>query len=168
MRKLTVKPSAAKLATSAKAAKIVAPVAKPVAGPINTAPLGTVAADQAKRSNVAPTAKPAAVATPSEPTVAKPSGNVVRTVRTIAARATNFGGLSERDESYFSFYKTFGNSVTVGQIHASGKRPAYTGSNKPHDAGVIVRLVKAGLYTEAGGTLVLTDAGRAHRVTATA
>lgn len=148
--------------TSSKAAKIVAPVAKPVSGKPSLAPLGAAAAAQAPRSNVVAPKLPTVAA----PTVAKPVAGIARTVRTIAARATNFGGLSDRDESYFSFYKRLaakhGGTVTVAQIHASGERPNYAGSNKPHDAGAIVRLCKAGLISEAGGAIKLTADGTKH------
>jgi hypothetical protein len=159
MRKLNVKP--------AKSAKPAATVAKPV----NTAPLGTAAAAQAPRSNVVST-KPSKPAD-TTPAVAKPVAGIARTIRTIAARATNFGGLSDRDESYFKFYagliKQHGGAVTVLQIHEAGKahgnrNPHYAGSSKPHDAGAINRLVAANLIAETGGVLKLGRDGATHKI----
>ena len=101
-----------------------------------------------------------------EATAAKPSGNVTRTAATIAKAATNFGGLSDRDSAYITFYAGFakrnGNKpITIADIHAAGTRPAYNGSNKPHDAGVIVRLGKAGLITASpdGSSFTFTKLG---------
>ena len=82
--------------------------------------------------------------------VAKPSANITRTAATVVRQATNFAVLSDRDSAYLSFYAGLAKAnatgtVTLAGIVASGNRPNYNGSNKPHDAGVIVRLTKAGL-----------------------
>lgn len=108
----------------------------------------------------APAPAPAVAAAPAtEP--AKPSANVTRTIATVAKRATNFNGLSDRDTAYLAFYAGFAKrdngTVTVRAIAESGLRPNYNGSSKPHDAGVIVRLTKAGLITEANGSFTFTD-----------
>jgi hypothetical protein len=125
-----------------------------------------------KPAPVATVAKPAAPApapAPAAPVAtetAKPSANVTRTIATVAKRATNFNGLSDRDNAYLAFYASFakadaGGNVTVRAIAESGRKPAYNGSAKPHDAGVIVRLVKAGLITETAGAFTFTERGKA-------
>lgn len=144
--------------------KIVATPAKPA--PVTAKPvLGAVAAKQAAagRSNVA---KPATPATPE--TVARVPRGVNRTAATIAKQATNFGGvLSERDTAYLAFYGSLARlnhgTVTVADIATSGRAPVYSGSCKPHDAGVIVRLTKAGLCTvhDNGHRVVFTDKAKA-------
>lgn len=97
----------------------------------------------------------AEAAAPATPAVAKPSANITRTAATIARGATNFGSLSDRDTAYLGFYRRLAATapdgvLTVANIVASGMRPPHIGSNKPHDAGVIVRGVKAGLYAMHG------------------
>lgn len=104
-------------------------------------------------------ATPAPVA--AEP-AAEPAPRVLpiaRTCATIARNATNFGGtLSDRDHAYITFYASLAalaadGIVTIRAIADSGRGPAYNGSAKPHDAGVVNRLRKAGLLTvEADGT----------------
>lgn len=139
MRKLTTK------ANKPAAAK---PAAKP--------------AKQASANVAAPVIVTAPEATVTE--AAKPSARIARTAATIVRQATNFGGLSDRDTAYLAFYASFAKAasngvVTLSAIVESGRKPAYNGSAKPHDAGVIVRLTKAGL-------IVPTDAG--HNFTFTA
>lgn len=138
MRKLS-KPAtstAAKPAVAKPAARKLATVKKPGA-------TKAAAADARKPApvTVAPVTAPA--------TEAKPRANITRTAATIAAQRTNFGDLSDRDNAYLAFYgslaRATGHRTTVAAIVESGKRPDYNGSNKPHDAGVIVRLCKAGL-----------------------
>lgn len=125
-------------------------------------------------------AKPVTASTPAKPVAAKPApapavaatdaapktpANVTRTIATIAKRATNFGGLSDRDNAYIAFFASFakrdGGSVTIATLAASGARPSVPGSSaKPHDAGAVNRLVSAGLIREAGGVITFTDAGK--------
>lgn len=124
-------------------------------------------------------AKPVAVATPAKPVAAKPAtpapapateaapktpANVTRTIATIAKRATNFGGLSDRDNAYLAFFASFAKrdgNVTIATLAASGDKPNVPGSSaKPHDAGAVNRLVRAGLITEAGGVIAFTEAGK--------
>lgn len=114
---------------------------------------------------VAAAAVPVQVPAPTvTPEVAKVPAGVNRTAATIAKGATNFGGtVSDRDEAYLVFWaslaKKQGGSVTVADIAKSGRRPNYDGSNKPHDAGVAVRLQKAGLLgiEDNGHKLVFTS-----------
>jgi hypothetical protein len=130
-----------------------------------------------------PAAKPAPVAAkPAKPAAkpadapAKPSANVNRTIATIAAQACNFGGVvSTRDEAYLAFYASFAKAArdgvaTVRAIAESGRKPAYNGSNKPHDAGVVQRLHKAGIINAAsdGSSFRFTDLGRKHKAYASA
>ncbi len=161
-RKPAIKPLTGKPAKPATVAATIKPVV-----------LGAAAAKQAAsgKSNVAKPAKPAAAdAAP----VAKPSGNVTRTARTIAAQATNFGGLSDRDNAYLAFFAGFakrtGGRVAIADVHASGLLPDYSGSRKPHDAGVIVRLTKAGLVSPAsdGTSFTFTELGKASKPYASA
>ncbi|MET4190735.1 MULTISPECIES: hypothetical protein [unclassified Bradyrhizobium] len=117
-------------------------------------------------------AKPVAVAAPvvadvPAVTVAKPSARITRTAATVAAQRTNFGGLSDRDNAYLTFYASLAKAatdgtVTIAGIVASGRGPDYAGSAKPHDAGVIVRLGKAGLLTSTadGHGFTFTDSAR--------
>lgn len=129
--------------------------AKPATGKPETAK------PEAPAVNVNGTAKPAEAA--------RPSRNVSRTIATVARQATNFGGnLSDRDAAYLAFYSRFAKAapdgtVTVRAIAESGARPAYNGSNKPHDAGVIVRLTKAGILATApdGSSFTVTERGKA-------
>lgn len=120
-------------------------------------------------------AKPAAKLTPivaplatETPAVSTPSANISRTERTIAKLATNFGGLSDRDNAYIAFFariakRAASGIVTVRDIVADGGRPDYAGSSKPHDAGVIVRLNKAGVLasTADGASFAFTNSGKA-------
>lgn len=129
--------------TEATPAKPVKPLRKPRVAKPAAAPV----ADDVP----AVTAEPAAEA----PRVAP----IMRTCATIARNATNFGGtLSDRDHAYIAFFASFAKAaadgiVTVRTIVDSGRVPAYSGSAKPHDAGVVNRLRKAGLLTvEADGT----------------
>lgn len=118
-------------------------------------------------------AKPATVATKPAPAApdAEPAARIIgtaRTAATIANGAASFGGvLSDRDQAYLAFFASFAGAkrdkrVTVSDIANSGRRPAYNGSNKPHDAGVVTRLAKAGILTvEAGGAaFTFTKRGR--------
>jgi hypothetical protein len=116
-------------------------------------------------------AKPAPVAKPAPAADAEPAVRVIgtaRTAATIANGAASFGGvLSDRDQAYLAFFASFAGAkrdkrVTVSDIANSGRRPAYNGSNKPHDAGVVTRLAKAGILTvEAdGAAFTFTKRGR--------
>lgn len=117
-------------------------------------------------------AKPAkVVAKPVTPVAApaKPSANVTRTAATIAAGACNFGGLSDRDAAYVTFYASLAKAaangvVTLRAIVDSGRKPNYQGSAKPHDAGVIQRLAKASLVAtrDNGAAFVFTKAALTH------
>lgn len=161
----------------ADAATSTAPVAAPAA---TEAAKPVAAAKPAKRvlasvkpasAKPAATAKPVVVAKPAAATgkPAKPAGNVTRTASTIAAAACNFGNLSDRDSAYMRFYAGLAASaangvVTLRAIVDSGKRPEYSPSNKPHDAGVIQRLAKAGLLTvrDNGAAFVFTAKAKTH------
>lgn len=170
-RKLTpAKPAARGVTSPAPKASLLASTApaKPVT---NTAPLGTAAAKQAATSNVATKpAKPGKAVAASTPTVAKPAAHINRTASTIAAQRTNFGGvLSDRDVAYFGFFarlakRANGKPVTIADIVASTDAPAYNGSAKKHDAGVIVRLSKANILTVApdGSSFTFTKAALTH------
>lgn len=142
-RKIVAKPVASK------------PAAKPVAA------VTTVAATAAK-----PTPEATANATAIVAAAAKPAGHITRTAATIVKQAANFGSLSDRDTAYLGFYRrlaaTAPNGVlTLAVIVASGQRPPHIGSNKPHDAGVIERGSKAGLYAVAadGHSFTITKLG---------
>jgi hypothetical protein len=141
---------------------------KIVAKPAATATVATVTKAAAKPVAVAATvAKPAAVpAVIAVPAVAKPSANITRTAATVVAQRTNFGTLSDRDTAYLGFYRRHaatqtGGIATLASIVASGLRPAHLGSNKPHDAGVINRLAKAGLIAASadGHSFTITALG---------
>lgn len=155
-----IKPTTRKIVT-AKAGKPVTPKAPATATAVPALAVAATAQAAAGRSNVVPAPADAA------PKAAKPSGHITRTAATIVAARTNFGGLSDRDNCYLSFYATFAGgdkrgAVTIESVHASGARPTYAGSNKPHDAGVIVRLTKAGLVSPAsdGRSFSFTDKAR--------
>lgn len=130
--------------------------AKPVAKPVSAKPVAATALANAT----------AIVANAAAPAVAKPTANITRTAKTIAAGAANFGTLSDRDTAYLGFYRRLaatlpGNVVTLAGIVASGQRPPHVGSNKPHDAGVIERLTKAGILATAsdGHSFTITALG---------
>jgi hypothetical protein len=116
------------------------------------------------------TAKAAPAAKPETTTATAPRvpANITRTIATVERGACNFGGtISDRDNAYFGFYKQLiaanGGKLTVAAIVASGRKPAYNGSAKPHDAGVIQRLGKAGLLAGTGSEsapLTLTARGQ--------
>lgn len=160
-----------KLATAKPAAKPVI-AADSLAARTGNVPVGAAVS----AGNLGKAAKPAAVTSPaakrgaapaSAPVAApaKPAANLTRTATTVARAATNFGGLSDRDAAYIAFYAAFAKrdgTVTLAAIVASGNRPAYAGSNKPHDAGVIVRLTKAGLIKPAsdGASFTFLPAGQ--------
>lgn len=167
-RQISTKPAAPVIAKAAVAAKRVIAVPganKPIAA-------GAVAAAKAAlNSNVTtPAGKSVAakiVAAASTPAVAKPSGSITRTARTVLAQRANFGGLSDRDNAYLAFFAGFAKrdngTVTLPAIVESKRHPVYVGSAKPHDAGVIIRLGKAGLLTtNADATsFTFTPAGKA-------
>lgn len=151
------------------------------------ATVGTVvtvkAATPARRVAIAkpaPIAVPAKLATkaPAAATGAKPASppsTVTRTITTIARHATNFGNVSDRDEAYLAFYAGFAKRaangiVTVRAIAESGKRPAYNGSSKPHDAGVVNRLTLAGFIKQSADStsFTFTDKAKAHKLYASA
>lgn len=142
--------------------KIVAKPAKPAT---------VKAAKPAQAGAALPAVIPAAPIEPATvvPAVAKPSANITRTAATVVRSATNFATLSDRDSAYLAFYAgiakaaVLGN-VTLGNIVLAGTRPNYLGSNKPHDAGVIVRLTKAGLIAPNadGHSFSFTATGKTH------
>lgn len=163
-----------------------APVTAPVA-PVAPATTDTkpALAKPAKITKPA-TAKPVvATAKPAVKRVAKPAPaapatadaepatvrGLARTVHTIAANATNFGGvLSDRDHAYIAFFASFAGAkrdgtVLVRDIISSGRTPAYGGSAKPADAGVINRLRKAGVLTvnSDADAFTFTDFGRSQK-----
>lgn len=121
---------------------------------------------------VAPVAaKPAVASKPAKPDAgpAKPAAHITRTAATVAAQRTNFGGLTDRDAAYLTFYgklaRANGGKLTVAAIAAAGPRnPHYPGSSKAHDAGVIVRFCKAGLCTTSpdGNELTFTKLATSH------
>lgn len=174
MRKITTKsaPISAKPATAKpRALKIGDKLAGTAPAPVVN-PAAVATAKAGTNSNLAPvtTGKRAKPAT-TEPVAvqpASPSRNVTRTAATIAKQLCNFGGLTDRDTAYLSFYaslgKLTGGTVTVRAIAESGRRPDYSGSSKPHDAGVIQRLAKAGLLTVTpdGGSFTFSPAARTH------
>jgi hypothetical protein len=145
MRKPSTRKIVTPAATATKAAKA-AKAAKPVTQP-NTAE--TIAPEFLNAEPVS-AADTAPATAPETPKAAKPSGGIVRTAATVVKQLTNFGSLSDRDTAYLAFYASLAKAasdgaVTLAGIVQSGRRPEYAGSNKPHDAGVIVRLTKAGL-----------------------
>lgn len=164
MRKINVsKPAASKPASgkASNATRVAAAATKPAkAAEASSAKLPTV--------TVAVPASVAKPATTEAPAAAKPVRGVNATARTIAAAATHFGGLSDRDTAYLTFYagiaKRGNGTVTVRDLATSEARPAYNGSNKPHDAGVIVRLTKAGLLNPSadGHSFTFTTAALTH------
>ena len=113
--------------------------------PANTASVNAKLARNAK-----PVPVTAAKLAPTKADATKPSGNITRTAATIAKHITAFGSVSDRDNVYIAFYakyiKKHGGRVTLDQLAHCGERPRCT-SNKPHDAGVAVRLSKANLFT---------------------
>lgn len=119
-------------------------------------------AKQADKPAKAATAKPVTSTAPVAPAVARVPANITRTIATIDAQRTNFGARSDRDNAYIRFYAGFAKrdngTVTVQAIVAADRRPAYNGSNKPHDAGVIVRLIKAGILTGSAGSFSFAPA----------
>lgn len=137
--------------------KLSKPATKPAAKPVTAKPA---------------TPAPVAAATPATPAApAKPAAGITRTISTIARGACNFGALSDRDTAYLAFYAGFAKRsasgrVTVESIAAHGTRPAYTGSAKPHDAGVIQRLAKAGLVTLLNGAAEFTFTDKAKTLAA--
>lgn len=162
--------------------KITVPSVKPATAAKPATVLGAQAAAQATagRSNVAaPASKPATAAAPVS-TAAKPVRGVARTCSTIARDATNYGGsLSDRDNAYLAFYAGFAKRasngiVTVADIATRfrdlGAKPDYIGSCKPHDAGVIVRLTKAGIikHVSDGTSFTFTDTGKQSKLYASA
>lgn len=177
MPKLNLKSSTASVPSTVKPASAPKPARNVKAGkptptasvPVNV--LGVQAAAQASagRSNVvapsAPTVKPATTDTTNEPR--KPSGNITRTAATVARNVTAFNELSDRDSAYLAFYASLAKAapsgvVTLADIVASGRRPTYNGSNKPHDAGVINRLRKASFIAPVsdGTSFTITDNGK--------
>lgn len=158
----------------ADAATSPAPVAPATEAPAAAKPARVLKPRSAKPAAAKPAAKPAIVAKPAPKPgkladAAKPSANVTRTAATIAAGACNFGGLSDRDNAYMRFYASLakranGGVVTLRGIVDSGKRPDYNGSNKPHDAGVVQRLAKAGIVTirDNGAAFVFTAKAKTH------
>lgn len=120
-------------------------------------------------AKAAATAKPVTTTAPAKPDKpAKPAATITRTAATVAKQATNYNSLSDRDNAYLAFYATFAKRlptgrVTLADIVSSGARPTYNGSNKPHDAGVLVRLTKAGYIVpaDAGHAFTFTAAGKA-------
>jgi hypothetical protein len=147
----------------------------------NAAPAVNAKPNKKQQAAIVGNAKPATPAAANKPqttsdtaTTTVPRG-VNRTAATIAKQATNFGGtLSERDEAYFAFWASFAKrnngTVTVTDIASSGRKPNYNGSAKPHDAGVAVRLAKAGIVAihDNGHRIVFTDNGRKHKCYTTA
>ena len=125
-------------------------------------------ATKAAKATVAKAASAARATVSAEAVAVKPVRGVTRTAATIVAQATNFGSLSDRDTAYLAFYagiaKRGNGTVTLDHLATSGGKPAYTGSAKPHDAGVIVRLTKAGLITPAtdGRGFTFTKAALTH------
>lgn len=128
---------------------------------------------RAKRTAKPTEAKPVSAklaAKPGKPDAAEapatPSRDISRTATTIAANRTNFGGsLSDRDNAYITFFASFvsGNKpIAIRAIAESARGPAYNGSAKPYDAGVVNRLRKAGVISvsEAGDTFTFTKTGR--------
>lgn len=151
---------------------------KPSTRKINV-PAKAVKADVAKQAAAAratvttvTTVAPADVATlpasVTAPAAAKPIRGLAATARTIVANATHFGGISDRDTAYIAFYagiaKRGDGTVTLASLATTGDRPTYVGSNKPHDAGVINRLTKAGLVTPTadGRAFTFTTAAHTH------
>lgn len=152
------KPSTRKITTSPATVK----AAKTTVAKAATAARATVA----EAAKPGPTPEAVANAVAIVTAAAKPAAHITRTAATIARQATNFGNLSDRDTSYLGFYRrlaaTQANGVlTVAAIVASGLRPPYIGSNKPHDAGVIVRLTKSGHINSSadGHSLTITALG---------
>lgn len=160
------KPSTRKITAPATSAKR---AAKPAAAPATDT---AVSAEPATVAAAAPTELPAvtlpvAADTSTTPAAAKPSSQITRTAATIVRNATNFASLSDRDTAYLAFYATLYKRcgyrpIGLIDITGSGERPAYAGSNKPHDAGVIVRLTKAGYLTPAadGRSFDFTDTAK--------
>lgn len=111
-------------------------------------------AKPAKAGSVKPVKAAIKQAATKPEAVARTPAHITRTIATVARAATNYAELTERDGAYFTFYKRLaaanGGKLTVAAIVASGGKPSYTGSCKPHDAGVIVRLTKAGLLAGTG------------------
>lgn len=150
---------AAATPVAAKPAKRV--LAKPGAKPANGKPAKPVTG----------LAKPAGKAKPATE-AAKPSANVTRTAATIAAQACNFGNLSDRDTTYMRFYASLAKRAANGVVTLRGivdsghaRVPGATfASAKPHDAGVIQRLAKAGLLSirDNGAAFVFTKAAHTH------
>lgn len=116
-----------------------------------------------------------AAAAPATPAAAKPAVNplhrgIVRDVAGIAAQRTNFGGETDRDRAYLSFFATFAGdkrdaTFTLATIRESKRTPAgaFT-SAKPTDVGAINRLVKNGMLTFNGDKLTFTAKAQAAKL----
>lgn len=138
------------------------------AKPVSAATLAKRAAKLAKQAAPAVTETPDAGITEA-PVAAKPSGSITRTAATIVRGLCNFGGLTDRDAAYITFFATFCKrpdmpTVTLAEIRETTARPDYAGSAKAYDAGVIQRLTKAGLlkHTADGTAFEFTDAAKTH------
>jgi hypothetical protein len=167
----------AKKTTVTESAPIESTVA-PSVGIENIAPLA---------SNVAPAIIPAIESAQPETTVTEsaPYKTATRDASTVLAGAYNFANLSDRDISYIAFFAYImreSGTATLAQIHNAGKpvtgKPAlrrnffYSGSAKATDSGAIIRLIKAGLFTESdnGNRLTATPlalASKAYKAGAT-
>lgn len=149
-----------------------------------TKPATVAVAKQANAARVAAATVPAPAASPVTPvapsvasttlatiaaatvaTVAKPSGSITRTAATIAAQRTNFNSISDRDTAYLAFFTKLANrnggtctAQQIAQAVLSGETPHYAGSCKPNDAGVRVRLHKAGRIVNSADGLSFTIA----------
>jgi hypothetical protein len=154
---------------SAPVAKVASAASTVAAPKVSTAKkLPVVAKTTAAAVPKVSTAKAAPVVAVEK--IAKTPATITRTAATIHAMRANFASLSDRDQAYFAFICTFAGvkrdqTVTIKDIVESKRFPNWAGSKKPHDAGVMERLVKAGLLVEgdAGHSFRFTDKGREHK-----
>lgn len=122
----------------------------------------------AKSPPTTATTKPATTVSTPETKAAKPAAHITRTAATVAAMRAAYDTFSERDAAYLSFYaklaKRNNGRFTVADIVALGVRAPYAGSNKPHDAGVLERLCKAGIFATSNGghDFLVTPLGLTH------
>lgn len=165
--------------TAAPSTDLLATVTAPVAPTVEAAKPAKLrtAPKPAKPATDKPAKAAKPVTAPVEPVEAEPAVRVLpitRTCATIAANATSFGSLSDRDHAYITYYAGLAKRAKNGVLTiraiadhfaATGARPIGPASAKPHDAGVVNRLRKAGIVTveSDGSSFKFTKAATTHK-----
>jgi hypothetical protein len=163
-----------------------APAYAPADKPTGAAPKPRKPRAPAKPRAVAPAkpAKPTVVASDDKPSDAaliaaalakRNARNLARDAATITANRTNFGGETDRDAAYLTFFgaiarKLGTDTITLAQIADHGvtvagkacRNPFYAGSAKATDAGAINRAAKSGTITKStdGSAITITARGQ--------